>query len=376
MIKVLHLVSFNPYYSNRLLFQLRVNKDIVENTVLTYAKKSLIFDDNTPVHFIPDFKFPIQRTRIGRFLKDFLRNLLLIKYFLKCDKDVILHVHENNNIFGLFFWAVILNRKAVWDPHDYFHEAINKIRLFYISILERILITNKKVPVLVVSTGMHRIYQTQYPTGNFTLLRNFSSVKRSESDIKKILLSRMQENNPIRIIYFGQLKQDRLNIACLKAIAMTPNVELHLFGRFQDPSYEKLVKNLIRVDCSNIKFFGKYAADTIIDILEKYDFALFPFEINRKNINFCLPNKFFQCIEAKLPMIISNMDEMSTILNTYQIGYIFDDCNYKALRNLLSNMNTSLDDYLKLVQNIVAYANNNINYDRELKKLLEVYNNA
>jgi glycosyltransferase involved in cell wall biosynthesis len=308
-----------------------------------------------------------------------LKTFGLIWYLLcKVDKSSILHAHEDTTLIGLFLWVVILKRKGVWDPHDYFQESSGRVFRYRVWMEKKIMA--REVSTIVVSLGMQNMYKQLYPKNTSILVKNlfFSEKSRTKlNDIEKILQKRNRDiTSPIKIIYFGQLKEDRLDITLVKEIYQLDGVELHLYGLFRKHEYEQAIAQYTALPNSNIFFHGRYSTDNIMSILEEYHFAIFPFLLNRQNINFCLPNKFFQCIEARLPMIMSNMEEMGTLLNTYHLGYVFPDRDYESLKQLLASIDVKSEEYTTMLKNIVFYETNHVNYDIERQHLLQAYYGA
>jgi hypothetical protein len=116
-----------------------------------------------------------------------------------------------------------------------------------------------------------------------------------------------------------------------------------------------------------------YTAEHIIPILEQYPFAILPYEVTQPNINFCLPNKFYQCVEAELPLITSNMNEMGDIITRYGLGYVFTSGDNVACANLIANCSVTGDDYVELVRNVSKYKASEVDYEQQKIQLLNSY---
>lgn len=380
---IVHLVNVDPYRSNRINFQINIinNPESHISIISLVNPRTFLHTNKHKIISIPDFpKTKSNDVCIVKFLKRGINAgikvlSLLYVLFFRVEKSSVLHAHENSTLFGLYIWTVILRRKGVWDPHDYFHEVMPKRHLPRVWMEKRII--KRHIPTIVVSTGMQKIYHELYPEITTFLVRNLFFRNCNSKKVFSYPESKKNKetivSHSLKLIYFGQLKEDRLEIDLIFEFLKIKELELHLYGYFVTNNYESTIMKLVNLPDSNIYYKGMYSAENIISILKEYHFAIFPFPIVRKNIDFGLPNKFFQCIEARLPMIISNMKEMSALVEEFKLGYTFPDRNYIFLKKIIASLDVQSENYSTMIRNIIMFEDKYIDYDIERRTLLDTY---
>jgi glycosyltransferase involved in cell wall biosynthesis len=286
------------------------------------------------------------------------------------------------------FWVVALRKPAIWDPHDYYHERLRKSkrmigRFSSIEIMERIVMA-WGTPALVVSNGMREKFAAMYPGADIHTIYNYSSRPDQDSAVsiddrteRLIRLRNKSQRGVTRIVYPGLIKSERLEPEFLIAVGKLKNVWLDIFGEDRSGVYqEKLNRLLVDHRIENVSMKGRYRSENVVSVLREYHFAIFPFPITYSNIDFCLPNKFYQCVEAGLPMIMTNMKELSAIVERFGLGYLFPSGDYCAYANVQSSCDVDSNQYNTLIRNVLLYGENQINYADQQAELLRVYSTA
>ena len=94
---------------------------------------------------------------------------------------------------------------------------------------------------------------------------------------------------------------------------------------------------------------------------------------NNINHKFSLPNKIFDYIKAEIPILASNLIEVSNIISTYQVGYTISEISSKSILNGLNIvLKTKEESYLK---DRFKHAINDLNWEKESRILIETYKN-
>ncbi len=96
---------------------------------------------------------------------------------------------------------------------------------------------------------------------------------------------------------------------------------------------QKLKRLALKND--RIQFVPPVSTDTIISTLNHYDIGIIlipPINFNYKNT---LPNKFFECIQARIALAIGPIPEIKIITEHYDIGVVSEDFTAKNLASKL-----------------------------------------
>lgn len=364
MKRVLHLASSSRAQSNRLDLQCRYAEPELDVAVLNLRTElpGLPGLDETEA-------WPLRRAKSAlRLLFD--RAALAWRLFR--DRADVLHAHENASLWGLWYWTRVLRRPAVWDPHDFFHERLRR-RAGRDNLPERIerRVLRNSTPVFAVSDGMAARYRELYPRADVTVLYNYSTVRGPSRAVGRPFAG------PLRIVYPGLVKPERIEPELVRAVAMLRNVRLDIIGGSVDEPYVRELAALIeRERIANVSLVGRFTSANVIDMISGYHYALFPFPVTYSNLTFCLPNKFYQCVAAGLPMIMTDMEEMAAIIRRYCLGHVFPSRDYATFAQVLGSLDPADPAYRRLVDNVRRYGDEHVDYDAQRLLLLDRYTAA
>ncbi len=76
----------------------------------------------------------------------------------------------------------------------------------------------------------------------------------------------------------------------------------------------------------------------IVNYIKRYDMGIFLLPDNTFNHRHCLPNKFFEYIQARLGLVISPLPDMSAILRQHDLGVITEDFTPQALASAIRSL--------------------------------------
>ena len=97
-----------------------------------------------------------------------------------------------------------------------------------------------------------------------------------------------------------------------------------------EPDYYNKLRKLAR-GAKNICFRNPVPMSEIVNYVSSYDAGIFLLPNNTFNHRHCLPNKFFEYIQARLALAISPLPDMSAMLRQYDLGVIAADFTPQAL---------------------------------------------
>ena len=184
----------------------------------------------------------------------------------------------------------------------------------------------------------------------------------------------MHPDRGLKIVYPGLIKPERLEVQLLLALGQLENVALDIYGIEGAGGYQQELLAAIKAySIRNVSFKGAYTSGNIGGLLQEYHFALFPYPVTYANVDFCLPNKFFQCIEATLPLITTDMKEMGGLVKRHHLGHVFPSRDYDSLRRICSEAAIDSEAHAQFVRNVYRYGTEVVNYPNQQRAMLEVY---
>jgi hypothetical protein len=124
---------------------------------------------------------------------------------------------------------------------------------------------------------------------------------------------------------------------------------------------DKLTKGI-----SNVKIIPPVPYEEIIPMLSEYDIGMYYLEPVGFNVTCNLPNKFFEFIQARLPVAIGPSPDMSKIVNQYNIGFVSEFFTVESMIKTLQSINIDTYDLCKSNCELAALE---LSYEVQEKKL-------
>lgn len=299
--------------------------------------------------------FLVKRYNVGRF--HFLPiNLILFWLYIifKCRKDNIFHCNDLYALPPAYFIKKFLNKEAqiVYDCHEHETEA----QIYYkkpilkkiAQIFERKMIYSAD-KVIVVSESIGEDYVKMYDIEKPYLVMNCPVFKRYEdSGYFREKFEIPKEH--IIFVYVGVYKQgrglERLVEVFREASKMNKKISLVILS--WGDGIEELKESI--KDDKNIFWHDKAPVDTYMEYVSSADWGVLFFENLTKNNNYALPNKLFDYVMGGLPVLASNLKEITKFINRNKVGYVVDYEDDKQIIDTLIGINSKKEKFLSAIE--------------------------
>lgn len=131
--------------------------------------------------------------------------------------------------------------------------------------------------------------------------------------------------SPMRLVHSGGVAvQRRLDIMIQGVRETSANVTLDLYLVGGDSPVMTQLKELAGDD-PRIRFREPVPYSDLVATLNEYDLGLSIFPPTTFNLAWCLPNKFFDFVQARLGVIVGPSPEMSRFVDEFGIGIVLPD---------------------------------------------------
>ncbi len=263
----------------------------------------------------------------------------------------------------LYRWIINRRVKIIYDAHEFEIDHATKSsdnmkkRLYYV---ERFFI--KKVDAMItVGSKIADIYMNLYHIEKPTVVMNCPNMK-DISCSNRILRTELGINDSdLLFIYQGGIGPGRSVELLLETFKLLPKHYVIVFM-----GYGPFVKEveLMAAAYSNIYYYPPVSYDKILAYTCSADYAFSLIENVNISYKYSLPNKFFEYINARVPVIVYSHGEMPNIVEDYSLGYIWDDKKEKLEEFLLKLPDMSKPKGL---------GSTIFNWENEEVKLIELY---
>jgi glycosyltransferase involved in cell wall biosynthesis len=310
------------------------------------------------------------RTFPNLFLKLYFLLLFSAYCIFMSRKYDILHAHDlemlPSSILGK--WISLNRKKVVYDSHEYQTEKnnTNKKTKFFICLIEKFFISYAD-EVIVVSDSIGYEYKKLY------------SIKKPITILNCPKYTKIKENNKFREKY--NIKDNAIIFLYQGGLFPNRGIE-NIYEVFKENCYlDKVcvfmgygplkdeIKSLSK-DFDNIFFHEAVDPDVLVDYTSSADVGILLYENTCLNHYFCLPNKIFEYTMAGLPVIVSNLHEISNFVKTHENGFVLLKNDKDSLKKTIKKISSNNIDEMKIS---IPQLQKKYNWNNQEKKLLEIY---
>lgn len=254
---------------------------------------------------------------------------------------------------------------------------LNKSRYFLKMLLSPIL--KKIVPdcagIITVSPPIVEEFRNYYQCQNVTLIRNIPAYKEvSKSDRIRQYLGL---DSRVRIaLYQGYLQPDRgLDALIYAAPFLERDIVIVLMGEDKVGTQAQLEALIAREGVTDgVKIVPPVPYSELLSWTASADIGLTVYAPDySKNVQMMLPNKLFEYLMAGLPVLTSELEAITEVVRTYEVGQIVSSLEP---RNIAAAINTMLSDRAALGDmhyNALKAAQNSLCWEQESSKLIHFY---
>ncbi|RCK26742.1 hypothetical protein TH8_08545 [Thalassospira profundimaris] len=186
---------------------------------------------------------------------------------------------------------------------------------------------------ITVSPGLKEAYKRNYGFETSVLL--------SLPDPAYLPVKRLQHGEKIRLIYHGNANPSRsIELMVQMVQNLDHRFEMDFMVLPEKSSYVEMLKRLAGDDC-RIRFIPPQKMTDIVKFIHGYDIGVFLVPPKNFNLKHCLPNKFFEYIQASLAVAIGPSPDMQSIVEREKIGLVSESFDPLDLAEALNRVELS-----------------------------------
>lgn len=305
----------------------------------------------------------------------------------KCTREAIIfkpnyiHCHD---IYTLPIGEKILkkiknkNVKFVYDSHELWSEASNNITMPPILLKMQNNLENKIIrqcdEVITVSKSIVKHLKDKYNLNKQPILIRNIPYQHKNVNSEKLFHKKFNlDYNKRIVIYQGAVAKGRGIEPLMEAMKYTnDNIVLVILGNgAMVEKYKKMRDNINLKD--KIYFHEAVSPNELISYTSSADLGISLVKNICLSYYYALPNKMFEYIQAEIPVICSNYPDMQDIVKTYKVGETTEPDDSEKMANEINKILSDTNVYEEYVKNC-KYAKEQLNWEEESKKLINLYN--
>lgn len=322
---------------------------------------------------------------VKRPLSRFLHPITLIKtliegFKIECD---VFHCHEPGSLLVCIILKFLKRKKVIYDAHEYYPSLIAENTLFpnFIRPFVELVMNHGELAlarfadsIIVVREDLEERFRS-VNNNNIEVIYVYPDFK-----IFKPLNSSLKMTDNRIIIYEGYVDiRERGLDKCLRAVK--------IISRKYPDAVLKIVGKVPQID---LEWAKQYVSDNLsesnFEVLEWVDYAEIPRILEKSTIGIILfqpvhynsmmgiPNKLFDYMAAGIPVVASNLPNISKIINDANCGILVDPNDETTIVNALEYLFEHPDEAEKLGKNGKEAVRLKYNWENMEQRLFGIYN--
>lgn len=299
----------------------------------------------------------------------------IIRCCFYCRKANIIHCNDLNSlpigvvIKKVFFWRAV---KVVYDCHEYQTETVGltKFQKFLKIKLEKLLI-NYADAVITVSPSIANEYKKLYSNVEPYLVLNCPLF--TETLARK---DKFRDRFPILVkqkifLYQGFLGKGRGLDILMDSFEKIDGGGAVLVIMGYGPMQELIESKAS--SCNRIFFHPAVSPTVLLEYTASADFGISFIEDTCLNYRYCLPNKMFEYIMADVPVIVSDLEDMKSVIKKHQVGVVASE---NSVKGFCEAVKEALNLDMKQVRFNLLNTKQTYCWENQEKVLREIYFNV
>lgn len=226
------------------------------------------------------------------------------------------------------------NAKVYFDAHEYStRQNIRRKNDYKPLIYEWVLKEHLGSPAAftTVCSGLAKEYFSEFGRLPEIILN---------SPLLENLTPSIVKSDKIHLIHHGIAAPKRKIETLIKLMPLLDHrFHLNLYLVDYNKSYLDRLKEMSK-GRNNITFHNPIKTESISRGINRYDIGVFMLGDDSFNMEYALPNKFFEFIQARLSIAIWPSPEMARIVNDHKLGWVTKERTIEAMATLLNNLSS------------------------------------
>lgn len=294
-------------------------------------------------------------------------NFRLFFYLLFKKFDVITS-NDLDTLPAGFLASKLKKKKLIFDSHELFPEVPELVGRNFVKkiweLMEKLFYPGIKYSYTVCDS-IASFYKKKYGM-NMQVIRNLP-VQKKTPDVKVNL----KQSNEKIILYQGAVNVGRGLELVIRSMNYIDNARFFIIG--EGDILEKLRKMVNDTGLVNKVFFtGRIPVIELHSYTVQADIGISLEENLGLNYYYALPNKLFDYIQAKVPVLVSDFPEMGALVKKYDIGQTTASVNPEELADIIKKMLSETEDIKRWKINLDKAADE-LCWEKEKEKLTDFY---
>ena len=290
--------------------------------------------------------------------------LYLIFWLLQTEWDVVHAVNFDTYLFALIM-AKIKNKPIVYDIYDFYGDMMPSLLRNIIIKMDKHLLPFSDVLILADEARVEQIggnvHKNIFIVNNSPEEDNFDKNYHND-DIKTF-----------KVFIGGKILKERCLDMIISAIGKMSDVELSILGHCDETDYKKKIIRLSQKFDNIDLYLDGVPYDEIVKGTLSADLTIALYNPDIPNNRYASPNKLFEAMASKIPIIVNENTSMADIVRKEKCGIVIPYGNEEALTWAISRLKDDLSLQKRLGNNGRKAYKNKYNWTIMENRLNSIY---
>jgi glycosyltransferase involved in cell wall biosynthesis len=289
----------------------------------------------------------------------------------------IYHAHDVSGLLPCYIAACVRRKPLIFDAHELPLSGMSIHSRRIVAFLSYMLvhIIARCSGVITVSPPIAQEIYRHYQRSDVSLVRNIPPYKAiAKSDRLRQHLA-LPEGTQIAL-YQGYIMSNRgLDLLVQAAKFMDARIVIVMMGSDVAGYLLQLQALATREGVGDrVKFLPSVPYTELLDWTASADIGLTIYRPDYSpNVKMCLPNKLFEYFMAGLPVLTSQLDAITDLVTTYDVGYVLTVISPEAIGKVLNTLLADRSRLKHMRQNALNASQKDLNWENEKTQLIQLY---
>jgi hypothetical protein len=230
-----------------------------------------------------------------------------------------------------------IERPFIVDMHEYAPLEMEEDWRFRVLLMRYYTFLCKKYlplasQVVTVSPGLATRYESEFNI-------DVDIIMNARSEVQNSSLQKQSNDQTIRLVHSGLAANARHLEWMIEAVGDVPGVSLDLY-LVQAPRQARTLKSLIKLTAKykNCSVKSPVPSSELPTVISNYDAGLLFIAPSSFSLRHCLPNKLFDCVQARRPAIVGPSPDMADFVRQHDVGFVCPTFDIDDLRKTLTGL--------------------------------------
>ena len=293
--------------------------------------------------------------------------LYLIFWLLKTEWDVVHAVNFDTYLFALLV-SKIKNKPIVYDIYDFYGDMMPYLLRNIIVKMDKQLLPFSDVLILADEARVEQI------GGN--VHKNIFIVNNSPEEDNFNKSYHNGDINTFKVFIGGKILKERCLDIIISAIGKMDGIELSIRGHCDETDYKKQIIGLSQKFDNIDLYLDGVPYDEIVKGTLSADLTIALYDPDIPNNRYASPNKLFEAMASKIPIIVNENTSMADIVRKEKCGIVIPYGNEEALIWAVSRLKDDLSLQKRLGNNGRKAYENKYNWKIMENRLNSIYSHV